>query len=91
MEVRTSARRCRELDRTAGVAIPQSTGVTMKYVVALLPIFVTAPIWYYLLFKLLQLTGATDVMWLLYWVYAPVGVFAQLLSKLIESQEGVKK
>jgi len=55
-----------------------------KAIQALLAIFVVMPIWFYLLYKLLELSGATDVMWLLYWVYVPVGLFTSALAKITE-------
>lgn len=62
----------------------------MKAIVAILSIFVTAPIWYFLLYKILQLVGATDVMWLLYWVYLPVCVMVQIIAKLADVGEAKK-
>jgi len=56
-----------------------------KAIAALLGIFIVLPIWYYLLYKVLQGVNASDVMWLLYWIYLPVGIFVQTLTKIVEA------
>lgn len=53
-----------------------------KVLAALLALFITAPIWFYLLWFLLKRAGAGDLQWFLFWVYVPVSLFAQLLAKL---------
>jgi len=46
---------------------------------------VTGPIWYYLLFQILKSVNASDVMWLLYWVYVPVALLVGVLKAIVES------
>ena len=58
-----------------------------RYIVAILSIFVVAPIWYYLLYKILVGVGATELMWFLYYIYLPVAILASTLSKLVEMQK----
>jgi len=58
----------------------------MKLIANLLGIFIIMPIWYYLFYKILTLVGATELMWFLFWVYLPVGVFTQILTKIVESK-----
>ena len=55
----------------------------MKRAVALLSIFVTLPIWYYLLYKILVLVNATELMWFLYAVYIPAQFLVSCLTRLI--------
>ena len=57
----------------------------MKVIVGLVAIFVVMPIWYYLLYKLLQAANASDLMWFLYLVYLPAAIFVQTLTKIAES------
>ena len=57
-----------------------------KVIASVLTLGVTLPIWYYLLYKVLEMVGASEVMWLLYWVYMPVGIVAHLLFKLSEGK-----
>ena len=59
----------------------------IKAISGLLAVFIVMPIWYYLMYKLLQGVNATDVMWLLYWIYLPVAIFVQILTKLAEAAE----
>lgn len=56
----------------------------MKAAAGLLGIFVTMPIWFYLLYKVLQGVSATDLMWFLYWVYVPFTIIVQIALKLAE-------
>lgn len=56
-----------------------------KAIYGLLILFVTMPIWYYLLYKILEIVHATEVMWLLYWVYLPVGILAGILKAVADA------
>jgi hypothetical protein len=59
----------------------------MKAAAQVLSVFVVFPIWFYLLYKILVAVNASEVMWLLYWVYLPVGLLAQVILKLVEKSE----
>lgn len=48
----------------------------------LVVLFVTMPIWFYLLYKILVAVNATDLMWFLFWVYMPASFFFQVMAKL---------
>ena len=48
----------------------------------LLTVFCVAPIWFYLLYKILTFCQATDLMWFLYWVYIPAGILSHIFAKL---------
>lgn len=52
---------------------------------AILRILVTQPIWYYLLYKILQAVEATDLMWFLFWVYLPVGIVLLIVEAIMSS------
>ena len=58
----------------------------MKILASLLALFITLPIWYYLLYKILVLVNATELMWFLYWIYLPVSIFASSVSRLLEKK-----
>ena len=60
----------------------------IKIIWAIVGVVVVAPIWYYLLFKILVAVHATELMWFLYWIYFPV---ALLLGALKAVQEAVDK
>ena len=57
-----------------------------KLVMSLLVVFITMPIWYYLLYRVLVAVNATEVMWLLYYVYVPVGLFVSVLQGIITAK-----
>ncbi len=47
----------------------------MKTAVALLGLFVTLPIWYFLLYTILSAIHPDRLVWFLFWVYIPLGIF----------------
>jgi hypothetical protein len=55
-----------------------------KVVLALLAVFVSLPIGFYLQFRILGLVNATNVMWLLFWANVPSVVLFQIVTKLAE-------
>lgn len=56
----------------------------MKTLISTLMILVGAPIWYYLLYKILVGVNATELMWFLYYIYVPVGLFGTIASKIVD-------
>lgn len=50
----------------------------------LVAIFITAPIWYYLMYRILQGVHASNVMWLLYWIYWPLTFFLSLVGQVVK-------
>ena len=58
----------------------------MKAIAGLLALFISAPIWYYLLYQILVRVNASELMFFLYWIYLPVSIFAGALTKIAESE-----
>lgn len=56
----------------------------------ILAFFVTAPIWYYLLYQILVRVNATELMFFLFWIYVPVGFISHILSAM-KAVETAKK
>lgn len=54
----------------------------MKVISALVSIFMTLPIWFYLLHEVLTAVSASDLSWFLYWVYVPASLFAGILARI---------
>jgi len=59
----------------------------LKGVVAVLSLCVLLPIWYYLMYQVLVRVSASDVMWLLYWIYLPVGIITSIMTKIVETAD----
>ena len=59
---------------------------TSKIIMVLLFLFSTGPIWYYLLYKILQAVNASELMWFLYWIYLPVTIVGTLIAKLTDNE-----
>lgn len=49
---------------------------------AILAIFITMPIWYYLMYKILVGVNATELMWFLFIIYVTIGLFVSILNTL---------
>jgi len=56
----------------------------IKIISALVTLFMYVPIWYYLLYTILDTIGANELTWFLFWVYIPVGLFVNFVTKLVE-------
>lgn len=54
----------------------------MKKVAAILALFVTLPIWFYLVHWLLKANGAGELQMFLFWAYVPATILAQVLAQL---------
>lgn len=58
----------------------------LKGIAGLVSLCLVLPIWYYLFYKVLQAVNASELMWFLYWIYAPAAMFAALISKVAEDK-----
>jgi len=56
-----------------------------RIIIAILGLFVTIPITFYLQYKVLALVNATDLMWFLFWINVPVFILIQIISKVVET------
>jgi len=45
-------------------------------------VFITTPIWFYLLYKVLVSVEATELMWFLFWIYIPFGLAVSITLKV---------
>lgn len=59
----------------------------MKVVSGLITLFIVMPIWYYLLYQILVRVQASELMWFLYWIYLPIGLFANGIQRILESEK----
>lgn len=59
----------------------------LRILVVLVGSIVVLPIGFYLQFRTLQMVGATNVMWLLFWTYVPVTLLVQVIVKTIEEDK----
>lgn len=50
----------------------------------ILRFLVQLPLWFYLLYQVLERVGATTAMWVAYWTYVPVGLLCAFLADLYE-------
>lgn len=55
---------------------------SMKAIGTLLILFVTLPIWYYLLYQVLVRVNASELMWFLFWAYLPISFLSAFLVQL---------
>ena len=58
----------------------------MKIALALMTVFITIPIWFYLLYQILVRVQASELMFFLFWIYVPVMLFTQIISQVISRE-----
>lgn len=55
----------------------------MKTVFTLVSIFITLPIWYFLMYTLLKAVHVDRLVWFLFWVYIPFSLFTSVVNTLV--------
>jgi len=59
----------------------------MKVIISgLIASLVTIPVWIYLLYKILTLVEATELMWFLFYVYVPAQFTVSLISSTLKNE-----
>lgn len=58
----------------------------LKVISTILGVFIVAPIWYYLLYKMLEAVNASELMWFLFWAYIPVSLITSILLKITNDE-----
>jgi hypothetical protein len=56
----------------------------MKLVPGFIAIFLTLPIWFYLMYQMLVRVDASELMWFLYWIYVPAAAISAGISRMVE-------
>lgn len=65
----------------------------LRVLTGLIALFVTMPIWYYLIYTLLKAANVDRLVWFLFWVYMPVNILTRAVDEItwkvnrIEEQE----
>lgn len=58
----------------------------MKTISSILILILTVPIWLFLLHRILESVHASELMWVLYWVYLPAVILANVLARIPEAK-----
>jgi len=58
-----------------------------KLVVGLVSIFITTPIWFYILYTLLKYAEVDRLVWFLYWIYLPASIIGTIIGMIIAGDE----
>lgn len=59
----------------------------MKLAIAILSVFVTLPISFYLQYAILKRIDASELMWFLFWVNVPLILLVSLVTKLMKDDD----
>lgn len=59
----------------------------MKIAAALVTIVIQFPIWFYLVYTILDSIQVSSLTWFLFWVYAPATVFGHILIQLTKEDK----
>jgi hypothetical protein len=54
----------------------------MKTAGLLVGLFVTMPIWFYLIYRILSIVGADELTWFLFWIYVPATLFVRAVAEV---------
>jgi len=55
----------------------------MKAVLSLITVFITLPIWLYILYQILDAIQASELVWFLYFIYIPFSIFTSFLANYL--------
>ena len=55
-----------------------------KVIGSAIVLLISSPIWYYLLFKILKVVEATELMWFLFWIYIPVSIIGVFIMQIAD-------
>jgi hypothetical protein len=64
----------------------ENTMKKLRVINGILVAFITLPIWYVLLYRILSAISATELTWFLYWIYVPVACITSVLGRIIEDK-----
>jgi hypothetical protein len=64
---------------------------TAHVISALLSLFVSMPIWFYLIYQMLVRVNASELMWFLFWIYVPVSFIASVVTRSIDNAKALAK
>lgn len=53
----------------------------------LLSLFVTLPMWFFLMYSMLRLLPVDRLVWFIYWMYIPCSVVLSVIAKIAEGEE----
>ncbi len=54
---------------------------------AIVGLFTYYPLWFFIMFKILKLISATEVLWFAFWIYVPLGFFLGIIRAIHEQME----
>ena len=60
---------------------------TVGCLAGIVSLFLAVPLWYALMFMILQKIEATPTMWVLFFLYVPVGLAGHVLSELMKNMK----
>jgi hypothetical protein len=52
----------------------------------ILIVSVQMPIWIYIMYKILYMIGASELMWFLFYCYIPVSIFSRLVVQIVKGE-----
>ena len=59
----------------------------MKAAASILAIFVTLPIWFYLIYQILVRVNASELMFFLFWIYVPAMLLGHVLVQVAAAKD----
>jgi hypothetical protein len=57
----------------------------IRVIIGLIGVFIRIPIWYFLLYTLLKAVLVDRLVWFLFWIYVPLGIFLELVELTVKN------
>ncbi len=59
---------------------------TLKIINGVIAAFIVMPIWFYILYQILDAIKASELTWFLYFIYVPFAMFVGMVSNIISNE-----
>lgn len=59
-----------------------------RFGIGCIGLLITLPMWYAIMFGVMKAADAPDWVWLLYWIYVPLGLLIRVLGEYVEKIHG---
>jgi hypothetical protein len=57
-------------------------GDEMRTAGLLVALFISVPIWFYLIYRILTVIDADELTWFLFWIYVPATLFVRIVAEV---------
>ena len=63
----------------------------LNWIAGLLGLFVTLPLWFYLLYRVLTEINATELTWFVFWIYIPASIVIHTIVAITQEYKKIAR